>query len=198
MELVFFAFLAFAAIIALFHAGEWLTQYMYNRSMCSINSLAIEKHYMIAMSCAILEYIIESIFFPSLKTYSWICYLGIILALIGDGIRKCAMITAGMAFTHLIQERRREGHNLITHGIYSYVRHPGYLGWFIWAPATQLILMNPFCVCAFTFVAWQFFYDRIPFEEETLVGMFGKQYEDYRKRVPSYIPFVDALTVSKK
>lgn len=163
-----------------------------------IQALAIERHYIIAMSCALLEFIIESIFFPSLKTYTWICYLGILLTLLGDGIRKCGMITAGMAFTHLIQERRREGHNLITHGIYAYVRHPGYLGWFIWAPATQLILMNPICVCVFAFVAWHFFYDRIPYEEETLVDMFGKEYEEYRKRVPSYIPFVDALTVNKE
>jgi len=107
------------------------------------------------------------------------------------------MVTAGMAFTHYIQERRRSGHNLVKHGIYAYIRHPGYLGWFIWAPATQLILMNPICVVAFTIVAWYFFYDRIPYEEETLIDMFGNEYIEYRKKVPSYIPFIDAITVKK-
>jgi hypothetical protein len=41
-------------------------------------------------------------------------------------------------------------------------RHPGYLGWFIWAPSTQLILMNPICFGLFIAMAWYFFNDRIP------------------------------------
>jgi len=37
MELVWFAFLVFAAIIAAFHVGEWLVVYMYNRALCSVS-----------------------------------------------------------------------------------------------------------------------------------------------------------------
>ena len=149
------------------------------------------------MGCAVLEFIIESFLFPSLKEHSWICYLGIFLVFVGDLIRKVGMVTAKKAFTHYIQEHKRPGHNLIKHGIYAYIRHPGYLGWFIWAPATQLVLMNPICTLLFLFVAWKFFHDRIPYEEETLIDLFGTEYEDYRRKVPSYIPFIDSIVLKK-
>jgi uncharacterized membrane protein len=32
---------------------------------------------------------------------------------------------------------------------YRYVRHPGYLGWFIWAVGTQVLLANPVCTLLF-------------------------------------------------
>ena len=33
-----------------------------------------------------------------------------------------------------------------------YIRHPGYLGWFVWAVAGQLLLANPVCAVAFAYV----------------------------------------------
>lgn len=33
-----------------------------------------------------------------------------------------------------------------------YIRHPGYLGWFVWAIAGQLLLANPLCAVAFAYV----------------------------------------------
>jgi hypothetical protein len=32
------------------------------------------------------------------------------------------------------------------------MRHPGYVGWFIWSVATQILLLNPVCVCVFAVV----------------------------------------------
>lgn len=31
-------------------------------------------------------------------------------------------------------------------------RHPGYLGWMLWAIGTQVLLINPFCTLAFAVV----------------------------------------------
>jgi protein-S-isoprenylcysteine O-methyltransferase len=101
------------------------------------------------------------------------------------------MITAQASFTHAIQYQVRQEHKLITHGIYHYIRHPGYLGWFLWAPATQLMLMNPICFVLFLGWAWYFFNDRIPHEEEVLIDtMFGDAYRKYRERTPTWIPFI--------
>lgn len=33
-----------------------------------------------------------------------------------------------------------------------YIRHPGYLGWFVWAVAGQLLLANPITTVAFAYV----------------------------------------------
>lgn len=117
--------------------------------------------------------------------------MGILLVIIGEIIRKVGMITAQASFTHEIQYDKRKEHTLITHGIYQYIRHPGYLGWFIWAPSTQLILMNPISFVLFLGWAWYFFYDRIPHEEQVLIdNLFGERYIKYRQRVPTWIPFI--------
>ena len=36
-----------------------------------------------------------------------------------------------------------------------YCRHPGYLGWFVWAVGTQLLLVNPLCLTGFSYVVGQ-------------------------------------------
>lgn len=33
-----------------------------------------------------------------------------------------------------------------------YVRHPGYLGWYLWCIGGQLLLVNPLCAAAFALV----------------------------------------------
>ena len=33
-----------------------------------------------------------------------------------------------------------------------FVRHPGYLGWFIWAVGTQVLLCNPLSMISFAYV----------------------------------------------
>eukprot|EP01027_Heterolobosea_sp_BB2_P007303 GEZU01010887.1.p1 GENE.GEZU01010887.1~~GEZU01010887.1.p1 ORF type:complete len:145 (-),score=24.81 GEZU01010887.1:34-468(-) len=143
------------------------------------------------MSLAVAEYFIESYFFPDFKPRFWsISVLGFFLCLIGDSMRKAAMLTGKASFTHQIKYYKRQEHKLITHGIYRYVRHPGYLGWFIWSVGTQILLCNP--VCSVIFFAWSayFFYDRIPYEEKYLIRFFGDEYVRYRDRTPTYLPFV--------
>ncbi|KAL0479231.1 protein-S-isoprenylcysteine O-methyltransferase [Acrasis kona] len=181
----------FLILVVMFHLSEAAIQYIYNREEFGFSSFCFEREYRIAMSVAVLEFILESWLFPNLKQHQLFHYMGIILVIVGELIRKVGMITAKASFTHQIQYEKRQQHKLVTDGIYKYIRHPGYLGWFIWAPATQLILMNPICFVLFLGWAWYFFYDRIPHEEEVLIRtLFGKQYEDYRARTPTFIPFI--------
>eukprot|EP00959_Pyramimonas_sp_CCMP1952_P287876 6020263-Pyramimonas_sp.AAC.3 len=100
------------------------------------------------------------------------------------------IITAGRSFTHDIKHRQTHAGVLVTNGIYTHVRHPGYLGWFIWSIATQVLLLNPLSLVLFTIVSWRFFSDRIPYEEYLLVEIFGKAYEEYRTRTRTWIPFI--------
>ncbi len=104
---------------------------------------------------------------------------------------------------------------LVTRGVYAFVRHPGYLGWLLWSVGTQVLLQNPLsapmfayvvrrwlvhararraltpgrCLCAWT-QSWRFFARRIPFEEARLREFFGRWYDDYAARTPTYIPFI--------
>jgi protein-S-isoprenylcysteine O-methyltransferase len=75
----------------------------------------------------------------------------LVCVILGEAVRKAGQLTAKQCFTHNIATRRRDGHMLVTTGIYRYVRHPGYLGWFIWAVGTQIMLANPMSVALFAF-----------------------------------------------
>lgn len=73
-----------------------------------------------------------------------------------------------------------------TPSLYKHVRHPLYVGWMIafWATPTMTaghllfaVVMTGYMIVAVVF-----------FEERNLIEYFGRQYEDYRRRVPMFIP----------
>ncbi|URD87753.1 hypothetical protein MUK42_26980 [Musa troglodytarum] len=70
------------------------------------------------MTCALLEYAIEILVFPSLKEYWWVNDIGLVMMLVGELVRKAAILTAGHSFTHIIRKYYENHHELITHGIY--------------------------------------------------------------------------------
>ncbi|KAF5749857.1 protein-S-isoprenylcysteine O-methyltransferase A-like isoform X2 [Tripterygium wilfordii] len=180
----------FFAII-FFHISEYLLAIMFHgRSNVRLSSLLISKNYLLAMLISLMEYAIEIVFFPSLKEYWWISNLGLGMVVVGEVMRKLAIITAGRSFTHLIKIHHEEHHQLITHGVYRFCRHPSYCGFFIWSVGTQIMLCNPIATIGFGVVVWRFFSQRIPYEEYFLRQFFGSEYEEYARHVPSGIPFV--------
>ncbi|KEH26805.1 putative protein-S-isoprenylcysteine O-methyltransferase [Medicago truncatula] len=181
----------FFAVI-FFHVSEYfLAAVIHGKSSVTLQSLLISKHYILAMVFSLLEYLIEVAFFPELKEHWVISDLGLVLVVIGEIIRKVAIITAGQSFTHIIRVRPDEHHHLITHGIYKFIRHPGYCGFFIWSVATQVMLCNPLSTIGFAVVVWKFFSTRIPYEEYFLRQFFGIEYVEYAQQVVSGVPFVN-------
>lgn len=177
--------------IFFFHISEYiLAVAIHGKTNVTLKSLLISTHYILAMFFSLLEYVIEIILFPEIKEYWWISNFGLAMVVVGEVIRKLGIITAGQAFTHIIRVRQEEHHKLITHGIYRFIRHPGYCGFLIWSVGTQIMLCNPISIIAFTTVVWRFFANRIPYEEYFLRQFFGSQYAEYAQRVPSGIPFV--------
>lgn len=175
-----------------FHSSEYVLAIAFHGSSnVTLKSLLISKNYLLAMLFSLMEYIVEIFFFPGLKEYWWISNVGLVMLIIGEIIRKLAIITAGQAFTHLIKIHREGHHQLVTHGVYSCVRHPGYCGFLIWSVGTQIMLCNPISTIGFAVVVWKFFAERIPYEEYFLRQFFGLQYEEYARRVPSGVPFVE-------
>ncbi|CAI5521983.1 unnamed protein product [Closterium sp. Naga37s-1] len=181
---------AFLAALVFFHSSEFLL------ALCStgkpdVRSFLLSREYLLAMGAALTEYALETALFPAFKHRLWpVSWVGGALLLAGEAVRKAAMVTAGRSFTHDIQTEKRREHRLVTHGLYRWVRHPGYTGWFMWSIATQLLLVNPLCTLAFALVSWRFFAARIPYEEFYLHQFFGLEYARYAASVPSGIPFV--------
>ena len=150
--------------------------------------------YGIAIAAGILEFVLESVLFPYAKTGpvgDGMATLGLLLACGGQALRMTAMWTAGSNFTHLVQEHRRDGHDLVERGVYRWLRHPSYCGWFWWSIGTQLVLRNPVCSVAYAVAAHSFFRDRIAFEEATLRDFFGDAYVAYAKRTIIGIPMIN-------
>lgn len=182
----------YACILSFFHLSECLTIALVKPRSLKLDSFLLNHspEYHIAALVSWIEFGLEGFFFPSIKEYTLISWLGLGLCLGGEVIRKMAMITAGSNFSHKVEFRKERGHTLVTHGVYSLWRHPSYVGWFYWSIGTQLILMNPFCSIGYAFASWSFFQSRIEEEERILVEFFGDDYREYMKKVPPGIPFL--------
>jgi protein-S-isoprenylcysteine O-methyltransferase len=150
------------------------------------------KEYGIAIVVSWVEFWLEALILPSLKASIVPALVGLCLVICGQTLRTLSMYQAGPSFTHLVVEGKTHRHKLVTSGVYSHLRHPGYFGWFYWSVGTQLILGNPLCAIAYFTVARRFFQDRIPHEEAALLNMFGDEYTKYKQRTYLGIPGIKA------
>ena len=78
--------------------------------------------YGVAMVVSWTEHALWIFFSPSLKSLYLVTFLGTILCLVGEVVRKAAMLEAGRSFNHLVQSERADDHTLVTSGIYSWCR----------------------------------------------------------------------------
>lgn len=181
--------LAFGALLLLYHASELALVATHTPEHLSQASLLLSPAYLLAMSLALAEHAAESALAPAYKARALAATYapGLAVAAAGGVLRIAAWATARGAFTHRIQRSRRPGHVLVRHGVYRWVRHPGYLGWWVWAVGTQLVLGNAAAAVAFAGVSWEFFRRRIHTEEVALVAMFGEEYEAYRRVTPTWM-----------
>lgn len=178
--------------MALFHYSEYLTISFANPQTLSIDTFMLNHSipYIVAATTSWLEFIVEVYFCPSLKGSSMILYIGIVICVAGEIVRKLAIITASTSFNHIVQYHKAEDHVLVTNGIYHFMRHPSYAGWFWWSIGTQIICSNPICIVLYAIVSWKFFYERILIEEVTLVNFFQDKYIEYQQTTPTGVPFV--------
>lgn len=183
---VYFIFMTF------FHYSEYITIAWSNPRSLSTDTFMLTHSiaYVTAAVTSWIEYCIEAYFWPSLKENVWPLIIGSLICIAGEILRKLAIITANTNFNHLVQFRKVDGHTLITHGVYNYMRHPSYSGWFFWSIGTQIVLSNPICVILYTIVSWKFFHERILVEEVTLVNFFQSKYIEYQQKTPTGVPFV--------
>jgi protein-S-isoprenylcysteine O-methyltransferase len=203
---------AFFACLSIFHFLEFWTTAKFNMPAARASSFLLRngKAYTIAHLLATIE-IITSYWFPSYQVFlvGWLSItIGVVVVVLGQLLRSSAMAEAGTNFNHTPAKMKKEGHVLVTAGVYTYLRHPSYCAFFWWAIGTQILVGNKVSLLGFAFVLWNFFKRRIQgelvfvdrsldccankctAEEITLVQFFGMDYEEYRKRTITGIPFV--------
>jgi protein-S-isoprenylcysteine O-methyltransferase Ste14 len=84
----------------------------------------------------------------------------------------------------------REGHQLITDGIYRKIRHPMYTAFWLWAVAQALLLPN--WVAGFSGLVGFgiLFFGRVAREEQMMLETFGDRYREYMARTYRVIPLI--------
>ncbi|EFP92536.2 uncharacterized protein PGTG_18534 [Puccinia graminis f. sp. tritici CRL 75-36-700-3] len=190
----------YAILLILFHLLEFLTTAIFNPSRVSVDSFLLNNgaSYWYAQMMSITEYVVRERY---LGKDGWglgilkddrVRLGGLLVTMVGQGIRTMAMITAARSFNHRVSTdpKKQEDHRLVTHGVYRLLRHPSYFGFFWWSIGIQLFLANPCSLVLFSFVLWSFFKARIQNEELHLIKFFGKAYVDYRSTTSTYIPFI--------
>jgi protein-S-isoprenylcysteine O-methyltransferase Ste14 len=79
-------------------------------------------------------------------------------------------------------------HELVTGGVYKYMRHPMYSAHLLWAIAQIMILHNWIAGYSFLIVQIPFYVIRIKNEEAMMLEQFGADYEAYMERTGRLIP----------
>ncbi|XP_025768362.1 protein-S-isoprenylcysteine O-methyltransferase [Puma concolor] len=183
--------------LSLFHYSEYLVTAVNNPKSLSLDSFLLNHslEYTVAALSSWIEFTLENIFWPELKQITWLSALGLLMVVFGECLRKAAMFTAGSNFNHVVQNEKSETHTLVTSGVYAWFRHPSYVGWFYWSIGTQVMLCNPICGVGYALTVWRFFRDRTEEEEISLIHFFGDEYLEYKKRVPTGLPFIKGVKV---
>lgn len=115
-------------------------------------------------------------------------YAGISIMVIGVVLRISAIASLGRMFTYNVTIR--DGHELVTSGLYRHIRHPSYTGMLITFAGYGLALNNwPGFAIAFVPV-FAVMAKRIAIEEAVLLEQFGDAYVSYVKRSWRLVPLV--------
>ena len=82
----------------------------------------------------------------------------------------------------------REGHNLVTTGIFRYIRHPMYSAHWLWGIAQILLIHNWIAGLASLIVLLPMYLLRTRREEQMMLDEFGEEYRLYMKRTGRITP----------
>ncbi len=89
----------------------------------------------------------------------------------------------------------KEDHQLVTTGVFKWVRHPMYAAFVIIAVSQIFMLQNWLIGPAFLVSAIPFYLQRVKREEKMLIRKFGSDYTDYIDRTGEIFPRFDKLTI---
>ncbi|KAJ5668955.1 hypothetical protein N7462_010025 [Penicillium macrosclerotiorum] len=156
----------FLAALSLFHFLEFFVTARHNTPYADVKAFLLSSNgwaYNAAHGSALLECLAAQYFWPAPIAGAGLARLalaaGLVLVCVGQVVRSLAMAQAAGNFNHHVQSTHQAGHVLVRTGLYGYLRHPSYFGFFWWGLGTQLVLGNVVCFMAYAAVLWRFFCD---------------------------------------
>ncbi|KAL1305951.1 hypothetical protein AAFC00_004090 [Neodothiora populina] len=186
----------FIATLCIFHFLEFYTTARWNTPNARVSSFLLFSNgaaYNVAHASAMVEIAVSSLLFPrwqALGSSSLTLAVGAAMVVVGQVVRSVAMAEAGKSFNHIPQRKKRDDHVLVTSGVYAWVRHPSYFGYYYFAVGTQVVVGNKVCALVYAGVLWVFFRNRIADEEQYLIEFFGEEYVTFKKNVGTGLLFI--------
>ncbi|NOY36866.1 MAG: isoprenylcysteine carboxylmethyltransferase family protein [Chlorobi bacterium] len=113
---------------------------------------------------------------------------GLMVFLSGFIIRWFSIIQLNKQFT--VDVVIRDDHKLNTKGLYTYIRHPSYLGLLLIILGLSLAMNSFFSLLVVVIPILLVLLYRIRIEEEILMNEFGDQYKTYMKNTSRIIPWL--------
>ncbi len=114
--------------------------------------------------------------------------IGLSLLILGLGLRIWSIRVLGAFFTTTVKEV--DNHQLVTSGPYATIRHPSYLGAYL-AFVGNAVFLGAWKATLLALILMLIAYAmRIKIEENTLVGIFGDQYQQYQKQTRKLFPYI--------
>jgi protein-S-isoprenylcysteine O-methyltransferase Ste14 len=115
----------------------------------------------------------------------WLQWIGIVVAV--PPIFYLVWVHRHLDTQWSIALELQEDHQLITSGPYKRIRHPMYLGIFIYTTGLILVSSDLLVLLFLGFSIWVN-YRRIPDEEQMMIEEFGDEYLEYMKRSGKLLP----------
>jgi protein-S-isoprenylcysteine O-methyltransferase Ste14 len=150
----------------------------------------------IALSIAAIgQFLIPGIYVatgqPAFADYAFqpvLAWLGLVVMLAALILFRQTHKQLGRNWSVTLETRTK--HDLVTEGLYGYVRHPMYSSFLLSAVAQALLLPNWIAgLSGLVGIAVLFFY-RVDREEAMMTATFGDQYRDYQRRTARVIPWL--------
>ena len=112
--------------------------------------------------------------------------LGVVLMIAGLWLFHRSHTDLGTNWSVTLQTR--EGHRLVTTGVYERIRHPMYSSMFLLALAHLFFVPNVIVAPTYLLTFGVLYFLRVEHEERLMLDLFGAEYEAYMQRTGRLIP----------
>jgi protein-S-isoprenylcysteine O-methyltransferase Ste14 len=122
--------------------------------------------------------------------YPWeVQAIGFGIALVGFAVSMSARRTLGTNWAHAAEYQIKTNHELITSGVYRYIRHPIYVGIALTGVGAEIVagswLFIPLLGLSLLTASSQ-----ARKEEAILIRQFGTRYQEYMRHTKRFVPYL--------
>jgi len=191
-DLVLISKIAWVVFIVIWGVIRFRPNIKSRKISISVTSRSLSERFSMIISSFGLGYIPAIwIFFgwPSQFDYqpnTIITIAGILVLLFALYLFRVTHKALGKMWSHSLD--LREGHKLVTSGIYEKVRHPMYSAFWAWAVGSALLIPNWVAGLSAIVGFGTLYFLRVGQEEEMMLDEFSDEYKNYMKRTKKIIP----------